>query len=115
MNNTPLRLVSEGQPFGVRLSQARTAKKVTQQELANRLGVDEASVIAWESGTREPRTNRVVMLSGILGVSVNWLVDGSDDEILMHKDSHIKSQINELKDIILKAQESLQRLENDLV
>ena len=48
-------------------------------ELARRIGVEEASLTAWEHGDRDPRANRLGVLRGVLGVSLVWLLDGRDD------------------------------------
>lgn len=58
-----------------RIKQARLAKKLTQAELADRLGVTPQSVQQWESST-EPRKSRLTALASILDVDVNWLLFG---------------------------------------
>ncbi|MEQ5123409.1 XRE family transcriptional regulator [Morganella morganii] len=60
-----------------RIKQARLAKKMTQAELAEKVGVTPQSVQQWESVT-EPKKNRVVIIAEILGVDANWLLFGSD-------------------------------------
>lgn len=61
-----------------RIKQARLAKKMTQAELAEKVGVTPQSVQQWESVT-EPKKNRVVKIAEILGVEANWLLFGSDN------------------------------------
>ncbi|PQQ25495.1 XRE family transcriptional regulator [Photorhabdus hindustanensis] len=58
-----------------RIKQARLAKKLTQAELANMLGVTPQSVQQWESST-EPRKSRLTTLASILDADVNWLLFG---------------------------------------
>ncbi|TNH41494.1 XRE family transcriptional regulator [Photorhabdus luminescens] len=58
-----------------RIKQARLAKKLTQAELADMLGVTPQSVQQWESST-EPRKSRLTALASILDVDVNWLLFG---------------------------------------
>ncbi|WP_369813283.1 MULTISPECIES: XRE family transcriptional regulator [Xenorhabdus] len=58
-----------------RIKQARLAKKITQAELAEMLGVTPQSVQQWESST-EPRKSRLTALASILDVDVNWLLFG---------------------------------------
>ena len=62
--------------FGDRLAGARDAAGLTQEALAEQLGVLVDSVDAWENDLREPRANRLQMLSGLLGVSLRWLLTG---------------------------------------
>ncbi|MDC9598880.1 XRE family transcriptional regulator [Xenorhabdus anantnagensis] len=58
-----------------RIKQARLAKKLTQAELAEKLGVTPQSVQQWESST-EPRKSRLVTLASVLDADVNWLLFG---------------------------------------
>ncbi|CDH23780.1 Repressor protein CI [Xenorhabdus bovienii str. kraussei Becker Underwood] len=58
-----------------RIKQARLAKKITQAELADMLGVTPQSVQQWESST-EPRKSRLIALASILKADVNWLLFG---------------------------------------
>lgn len=62
--------------FGDRLAGAREQAGLSAADLALKLGVDEESLTAWEHDLREPRANRLQMLTGILGVSVGWLLTG---------------------------------------
>ncbi|UWQ16258.1 helix-turn-helix transcriptional regulator [Jannaschia sp. M317] len=62
--------------LGDRLAGAREAAGLSQPELARRLGVKVKSLRNWEADQSEPRANRVQMLSGILNVSLVWLLTG---------------------------------------
>ena len=65
--------------FGDRLAGARDAAGMTQKTLASKLGVKPSVIEAWENDTKEPRANRLQMLSGLLGVSLSWLLTGEGD------------------------------------
>jgi len=69
----------EAATFGDRLAGAREAAGLKQAELAKRLGVKTKTIRAWENDLSEPRANRVQMLSGLLGVSLSWLLTGEGD------------------------------------
>lgn len=62
-----------------RIRQSREALDWSVEDLAHRLGVTVDTVEAWEEGVRDPRSNRIVMLAGVLGVSAHWLLDGNDE------------------------------------
>lgn len=62
--------------MGGRISRARDALDLTTAQLARRLGVKTETVHAWETDRSEPRSNRVTMLAGMLGVSPTWLLTG---------------------------------------
>jgi transcriptional regulator with XRE-family HTH domain len=53
------------------LRQARLAAGLTQQELADRLGVPQPVIARWESGDREPRVRAAVRLAEELGTTAN--------------------------------------------
>lgn len=65
--------------IGERIREAREAQDWSPDEMARRLGVTVDTVAEWESGERDPRSNRIVILAGVLGVSAHWLLDGSDE------------------------------------
>ena len=65
--------------FGDRLAGAREAAGLTQEELAQRLGVRLATLQNWEEDLAEPRGNRLQMLAGMLNVSLSWLLMAEGD------------------------------------
>ncbi len=66
----------EAATFGDRLAGAREAAALSQQDLADQIGVKVSALDAWENDLREPRANRLQMLSGLLGVTLRWLLTG---------------------------------------
>ncbi|WP_341861828.1 helix-turn-helix domain-containing protein [Gymnodinialimonas sp. 57CJ19] len=67
---------AETTTFGDRVTGAREAAGLTQPELAKRLGVKVKTVRGWENDQSEPRANKLGTLSGVLGVSMMWLLAG---------------------------------------
>ena len=65
--------------FGDRLAGAREAAGLTQKALAEKIGVKFSVIAGWENDLKEPRANRLQMLSGLLGVSLSWLLTGEGD------------------------------------
>lgn len=65
--------------FGDRLAGAREAAGLTQEELAQRLGVRLTTLQNWEDDLSEPRGNRLQMLAGMLNVSLAWLLTAEGD------------------------------------
>lgn len=63
--------------FGDRLTHAREAAGLSVEGLARRLGVRRPLVAAWEADQSEPRANQMQMMSGLLGVSLRWLMTGT--------------------------------------
>lgn len=69
----------EASTFGDRLAKAREFADMDQTQLARRLGVKLATIRNWEADRSEPRANRLSMLSGLLGVSIIWLMSGTGE------------------------------------
>jgi HTH-type transcriptional regulator, cell division transcriptional repressor len=65
--------------LGDRITAAREKAGLSVAEAARRLGVRLATFQAWEADASEPRANRLQMLSGLLGVSLRWLMTGEGD------------------------------------
>ena len=63
---------------GAQIRKARTASKLSQVDLAKRLGYAERSIQAWERGERLPRLPNLVALADALGQDVAFFY-GSDD------------------------------------
>ena len=61
---------------GARIEAARVATDIDRATLGARLGVDAETVADWESGETAPRSNQLVAIAGVLGVSPPWLMIG---------------------------------------
>lgn len=64
--------------LGRRIEHARTAKGLSQAELARRLAIKPGTLSSWEQDRSTPRANLLNTLAGILGVSLLWLLNGDD-------------------------------------
>ncbi len=64
--------------MGARIVWARERQELSKAQLARRLGVKTQTLADWERDRTEPRTNRMVNLSGVLGVSPLWLLTGNE-------------------------------------
>ena len=60
--------------IGLRLSNCRQNKNMTQEELAARLGITPQAVSKWERGMSLPDISMLADLAGILEVSADWLL-----------------------------------------
>lgn len=77
------------QPLGPRLRVARENAGLSVEELARRIGVETASVAAWENDERPPRANRLMMLCGVLDISIKWLLEGREDLYMARDDDSL--------------------------
>ncbi|WP_208347928.1 helix-turn-helix domain-containing protein [Pseudaestuariivita rosea] len=71
----------ETSTFGDRVAGARESAGMTQAQLAKRLGVKLTTLRGWEEDLSEPRANKLQMLSGVLNVSLTWLLNGEGDGV----------------------------------
>lgn len=62
--------------LGERICKARDAVGLSTAQLARRLGIKTSTLQGWESDRSEPRSNKLVLLAGILNVSPTWLLVG---------------------------------------
>ena len=62
--------------LGVRLKQLRKENKITQQQLADAIGVSKTSVIYWEKDENMPKHESLMALAKILKTTPQWLFDG---------------------------------------
>jgi len=65
---------NEEMTLGGRIHQSRNNAGMSQQMLANLLGVKSSTLKAWENDRSEPRVNKLVAMSGILGVSPTFFI-----------------------------------------
>lgn len=108
--------------FGDRLAAARDQAGLSQRDLADQLGVKMATIIAWEDDRKEPRANRLSMLSGLLGVSLTWLMTGEgegpdapdDGQSMPSEVQDVLAQIRATRVEMTAASERLARLEKQL-
>lgn len=108
--------------FGDRVAAARDNAGMTQKELARRLGVKHSTVRGWEDDLSEPRANKLSMMSGLLNVSMVWLLTGEGDGVSAPVDetpispdiNAVLVEIRDLKTQISGAAERLGRLEKTL-
>ncbi len=62
---------------GEKIQKLRKDKKITQEQLADSLNVSRQSVYKWETDTAFPETDKLIKLSEMFGVSVDFLLKES--------------------------------------
>ncbi len=82
--------------FGDRLAGAREALGLSDEALAKRLGVKLKTVRAWEQDLSEPRANKLQMLSGLLNVSLAWLLTGDGEGLADPEESGASGEAADL-------------------
>lgn len=106
------------QSIGPRIAIAREHVGMSVEELATHLGVTRDSVVAWESDERAPRANRLLMMAGILGVSLTWLLEGREDERLAAGDmpslDDLRARVELARGLITRGLDMLESIEDSL-
>jgi transcriptional regulator with XRE-family HTH domain len=64
-------------PLGTRIRKARENARISQAELARRIGISKTAMNAIEGGATDPRASRIVAIAQVLGVSTDALLLGT--------------------------------------
>lgn len=70
--------------FSEKLQKTRKEKKMSQEQLADALNLSRQAISKWESGQNYPDIENLILLSDILGVTVDDLVK-DDKELTTEK------------------------------
>lgn len=68
--------------FGTRLKELRTSQKLTQQQLADRIGVAKSVVSYYESGDRYPSYDVLVRIAHVFRTTTDYLLDVSKENVI---------------------------------
>lgn len=63
--------------FGENLRNVRKKKNITQEDLAETLGVSRQAISKWESNNGYPETEKLLVISEVLNISIDSLLNGS--------------------------------------
>ena len=77
--------------IGNRIAKFRKAKSMTQEELANHMGVSSQAVSKWENDASCPDISLLPKLAKVLGVTTDELLTGKNDQVQMVPEHHRKS------------------------
>lgn len=68
--------------FGEKLKDLRTSQKLTQQQLADRIGVAKSVVSYYESGDRYPSYDVLIKIARIFHTTTDYLLDVSKINVI---------------------------------
>ena len=86
--------------FGEKLKKLRIEKQLSQEDLANQLGVSRQAISKWEQDIALPDTNNLILIAKIFKVSLDDLVNYNDELIKLmknHKKKKMKKNMKHLK------------------
>ncbi len=106
--------MSSNPSIGQRISEARAQKDYSVVETARLVGVTTRTIRRWESGKSTPRGYKLQHLSGILGIPLGWLLEGSTQfEPQDDSGRHLKILGNKIERIS-RLQQELTTLNNEV-
>ena len=82
-------MLAEESTLGERIESARLARGLSNSQLARRIGVKPHTLQNWERDKTEPRSNKLIALSGILGVPPMWLLEGGAAPVEAVSHTHV--------------------------
>ena len=83
--------------FGDNLKLLRKERKLSQEDLAEKMNVSRQSVSKWETGEAYPEMNNILQLCKIFGCNINSLVNESIEDV-NSLDEEIKMSVVKFKD-----------------
>lgn len=73
----------------------RKQKGISQEKLAERIGISRQAVAKWEVGQSYPDMKNLIMLSDLFGISIDKLVKDNDDQSCLYEDGKQQPYIDE--------------------
>lgn len=76
--------------FGEKIRESRIALKLTQKQLADKIGAKHNSISDWENDKNKPDPNTIELLCGVLNISPNYLLNSNSDDFSLYEKELIK-------------------------
>src|ERR1051325_9889536 len=93
--------------LSTRLGEVRDLAKLSQTDLAKRLGISSSLVSHWESGTRVPSEQQVIEISRALGVSLDYLLNADVHPSFQFRALKTKSPPQEVERVLKDASQQV--------
>lgn len=74
-----MKLELDSNDFKIRLKEVRKTRKLTQQELAEKMGIPVTSIAHFESGSRKPSLENFYKLIVVLNISADYILGRSEE------------------------------------
>ena len=87
--------------FGIKLQILRKDKRLSQEDLAEQLGVSRQAVSKWERGEGYPEIDTVIVISNLFGVTLDYLLKDNDEDVSSTIEEGIVLSTVELDDFLL--------------
>ena len=87
-----------------KIYELRKASHLSQEQLAEKIGVSRQSISKWESGESSPELERVVALSQVFHVTTDSLLKSNETDELMIRTERLETTQEELKVELIQTQ-----------
>lgn len=77
--------------FGLKLQELRKAKGLSQEALADQLNISRQAVSKWETGEGYPEMDKLLILSDLFQVSLDYLLKDEDNQVNTQEDKYFMS------------------------
>ena len=107
-----------------RIKEIRKKLGLKQSEFGEAIGVKEATITSWETGTRKPSDTAITAICSKFGINEEWLRDGvgdmetkftRDEEIAKYIGSVLKSDSKDFQRRFLRALSKLSESEWEMI
>ena len=76
--------------FSEKIIWCRKKSGLSQEMLAEKVGVSRQAVSKWETGESEPEISKLKVLAEIFGVTVDWLLSESEEPYINANNSDVR-------------------------
>lgn len=66
--------------IGEKIKLLREKRGLTQEELAEKIGVSKSSISQWENGMKEPRMGMIQKVADLFGVTKSYIIENETQE-----------------------------------
>ena len=73
------------------LKKIRKDNNLSQEQLAEKLGVSRQAVSKWESGISYPEMDKVIQICNIFNLNINELMNENVKDVMEHKEAVIRN------------------------
>ncbi|HBF1185970.1 TPA: helix-turn-helix transcriptional regulator [Clostridioides difficile] len=97
-----------------RLRELRKENKYTVQDVADKLSVNKNSVVRWENGNRKVDTEKLIELSHIYNVSIDYILCLTDNRENIQLEEEEKQLLDNYRELDTKSKTIVQEQINTL-
>lgn len=87
-----------------KIYELRKTNKLSQEQLAEKIGVSRQSISKWESGETLPELERVVALSEVFDVTTDYLLKSKDVDEITIRTERLEKEQNEFREKMILIQ-----------